>query len=300
MAAIEGVYAAAVTPRRRATQDIDLGAMWDLIDFLCSKKVDGIVLFGSTGEFVHFSIDERTRVIGLAVNRSRVPILVNVSHSTFDATVTLAEAAMHSGAAGLLLMPPYFFRYGQRDVLAFYRKFATEVRLRVPAIIYHIPLFTNDVGSDCITELISEGPYSGVKDSSGDWNTFEALLELRSRKDFSLMVGNDSLFARGRAHGANGVVSGVASAVPELLVALRKAVDAGDTARVEKLDGRLREFIDWVCNFPVPIGVKEAVVQRGIKAGGHATPLAAEADQKLAEFRDWFRGWIQIVTKECA
>src|SRR3954452_23921694 len=133
MPVIEGVYAAAVTPRRRASQEIDLGAMWDLIDFLCAKKVDGIVLFGSTGEFVHFSIDERVRVIGLAVKRSRVPILVNVSHSTLDGTVTLAEAAMQSGASGLLVMPPYFFRYGQRDILAFFRKFAMEVRLRVPA-----------------------------------------------------------------------------------------------------------------------------------------------------------------------
>ena len=300
MPGIEGVYAAAVTPRRRASQEIDLGAMWDLIDFLCSKKVDGIVLFGSTGEFVHFSIDERTRVIGLAVKRSRVPILVNVSHSTFDGAVSLAEAAMHSGAAGLLLMPPYFFRYSQRDILAFYRKFATEVRLRVPALIYHIPIFTNDVGIDCVAELITDGPYSGFKDSSGDWANFESLRELQARKPFTLMIGSDGLFARARALGASGVISGIASAAPELLVGLRRAVDAGDTARVQRLDARLSEIISWLDHFAVPIGVKEAVLQRGIKAGGHAIPLSADDEQKLAEYREWFRTWISDVIKECA
>jgi dihydrodipicolinate synthase/N-acetylneuraminate lyase len=300
MPAIEGVYAAAVTPRRRASQEIDLGAMWDLIDFLCSKKVDGIVLFGSTGEFVHFSIDERTRVIGLAVKRSRVPILVNVSHSTFDGAVTLAEAAMHSGASGLLLMPPYFFRYFQADVLAFYRKFATEVRPRVPALIYHIPLFTNDVGVDCVAELISDGSYAGVKDSSGDWANFESLRELQARKPFTLMMGSDGLFARARPLGASGAISGIASAAPELLVGLRRAIDSGDTARVERLQARIAEIISWLDRFPVPIAVKEAVVQRGIKAGGHAIPLSAGDEQKLAEFRDWFRTWISDVIKECA
>lgn len=299
MAGLEGVYAAAVTPRRSASQEIDLGAMWDLIDFLCSKKVDGIVLFGSTGEFVHFSIDERMRVIGLAVKRSRVPIMVNVSHSTFDGTVTLAESAMHAGAAGLLLMPPYFFRYGERDVLAFFRKFAMEVRLRVPALIYHIPLFTNDLPIDCVTELITEGAYSGVKDSSGDWRNFEALKELRSRKEFSLMIGTDALFARARAMGASGVISGIASAMPELLVALRKALDGGDSTRVQQLDARVGEMISWLDNFPVPIGVKEAVLQRGVKVGGHAVPLAAEEEQKLEEFREWFRSWSKSVVKEC-
>ena len=43
---IQGVYAAAVTPRRLGTEDINLGAMWDLIDFLVAHGVQGIVLLG--------------------------------------------------------------------------------------------------------------------------------------------------------------------------------------------------------------------------------------------------------------
>ncbi len=47
----DGVYAAAITPRRLGVQDINLGSMWELIDFLSDKRFSGIVLMGATGEF---------------------------------------------------------------------------------------------------------------------------------------------------------------------------------------------------------------------------------------------------------
>ena len=69
--AMQGVYAAAVTPRRLGTRDINLGAMWDLIDYLVAHGTQGIVLMGATGEFVHFSNAERMRLMGVAAKRSR-------------------------------------------------------------------------------------------------------------------------------------------------------------------------------------------------------------------------------------
>ena len=76
MPLLQGVYAAAVTPRRLGMQDINLGVMWDLIDFLCERKVQGLALLGSTGEFIHYSNSERMRMMGLAPKRSRVPVVM--------------------------------------------------------------------------------------------------------------------------------------------------------------------------------------------------------------------------------
>ena len=90
MPLLQGVYAAAVTPRRLGMQDINLGVMWDLIDFLCERRIQGISLLGSTGEFIHYSNSERMRMMGLAPKRSRVPVIINVSHSNLDGSVELA------------------------------------------------------------------------------------------------------------------------------------------------------------------------------------------------------------------
>ena len=82
---IGGVNVAAITPRRAREVEVDLGAMLELVDFLCAQQVQGITLFGTTGEFVHFTIEERSRYVALLAKRSRVPVMANVSHSTLTA-----------------------------------------------------------------------------------------------------------------------------------------------------------------------------------------------------------------------
>ena len=69
-------------------------------------------------------------------------------------------------------------------------------------------------------DLLSSGLFAGIKDSSGDYEYFARLLTLRDQKPLSLLVGSDRIFKRARQAGADGIISGVACAVPELLVAL--------------------------------------------------------------------------------
>ncbi len=294
-----GLYVAAVTPRRRGTQEIDLGATWELIDFLCSHKVDGIVFMGTTGEFLHFGMEERIRLVGLAVKRSRVPVWINVSHSTLDGAIELANAASKAGAAGLLLMPPYYFRYSPDEILAFYRKFAAAASINTPTLLYHIPAFNNGISLNVATQLLRDGTFAGIKDSSGDWENFIGLKRLYDEVPFSLLAGNDNLFAKAITEGAPGGISGVASALPELLVALNRAAVAANAARIALLDARLREFITWTGAFPTPVGVKEAAVLRGIKCAEHAAPFSPAQELKREEFTAWFKAWLPVVQKEC-
>ena len=61
-----GVYAALATPRPQNSVEADAAALFDYLDLVQNRGVDGIVLFGSTGEFVHFDVTERMRVLMLA------------------------------------------------------------------------------------------------------------------------------------------------------------------------------------------------------------------------------------------
>jgi 4-hydroxy-tetrahydrodipicolinate synthase len=299
MPVIEGVYAAAITPRREGVREINQAALWEVVDLLCAAKVDGIVLFGSTGEFVHYSVDERIRVVGLAVKRSRAPILVNVSHSTLDGTVELGRAAIESGAAGLLVAPPHYFRYAQPEILAFYRELAKSIKPRLPILLYHIPAFTNEIAVETAATLLNEGSYTGLKDSTGDWSSYLQFSALRQRQPFTFMIGHDALIARAQAAGISGAISGVASALPELLVSLNRAIASGKTDAAAKCENRLQEFLAWLGFFPAPLAVKEAVRLRGINAGAQAVPLGPDGQAKLEEFRQWFRAWWPQVKKEC-
>lgn len=295
-----GVYAALPTPRRADSIDADTAVLLEYLDSIVQAGVDGLVLFGSTGEFVHFDTAERARVAGLAIKRSRVPVLVNVSHSTLSGAIELAASAVESGAAGLLLLPPYFYRYNEGQIAAFYANFLKALNSAAPVYLYNLPMFVNPIAPHLSDQLLRSGTFAGIKDSTCDWSEFEPLTKLRSELDFSLMVGNEVLYLRGRLAGADGIVSGVAAAVPELLVALERAIRASDSSVAERLNQRLQEFVAFVNKFPSTAAIKQAAAARGWKIAQFATPFDEQTNGEFVEFQRWLDEWFPAVLSECS
>jgi dihydrodipicolinate synthase/N-acetylneuraminate lyase len=302
---MQGVYVALATPREPNSIEADAAALLDYIDNIVREGVDGLVLFGSTGEFVHYDIEERMRVLSLAIKRSRVPLVVNISHSSFAAAVDLAENAIESGAAGILLMPPYFFRYSDDQIFSFYQHFVKLMDGAIPVYLYNIPFFTNPMSASLMQRLLSTGAFAGIKDSSGEWPLFEAIQGVRDRgvrdrANFQNLVGNDRMYARARAVGADGIVSGVAAAVPELMVALDRAVVAQDSARIQMLQARLEQFLKYLDHFPATIAIKQGAVARGWKQDHAALPFDDVTLAEMSDYRRWFEQWLPEVLAESA
>lgn len=291
-AAITGVLPAAITPRRDGSVAIDLAAALDLIDFLQDRGVAGIALFGSTGEFPHFTPEDRIRLAQMAIKRSRVPLLVNATHSTLDGAVALGRDAANSGAAGVLIMPPYYFRYSQESIRAFLLEFAERVKTAV--YLYNIPQFASEIAIETCIELLATGAFAGIKDSSGRWQNFERL----RHTGWPVYTGADPMCSRAARAGAAGAISGTASVVPELMVAADRLARAGeDTAT---LDTQITEFNDRAMSFPFPVALREALAIRGIDPGPCASPLGADEQKHLEQFRFWFREWVQDIEKKAA
>jgi dihydrodipicolinate synthase/N-acetylneuraminate lyase len=295
-----GVYAALATPRASDSIEADAAALFDYLDAIVRARVNGLVLFGSTGEFVHFDLAERIRVLTLAIKRCKVPLLVNVSHSSFTGVRDLAENAIDTGASGLLLMPPYFFRYSDEQIFSFYMQFASVIDRRAPVYLYNAPQFTNPLSVALASKLLSTGAFAGIKDSGGDWPMFEALRALRPKLSFQIFVGNDSLYSRAVPLGADGVVSGVAAALPELMVSLDRALRANDSAKSSQLDVRLQEFLAWVNKFPATIAIKRAAVARGWKLNHASVPFDERTSSDIGAFESWFREWLPVILADAS
>ena len=283
---LAGVFASAITPRRANSPDPDFSGLLDLVDFLAAGGVKGICLFGATGEFLDYSIAERQRMLYLAVKRSRVPLIAGVSHSTLAGSLQLADEAIAAGADGLILMPPIFYPYTQCEIEEFYLQFARETGDAVPILLHNLPQCTSGIETETTRRLLATGRFAGIKDSSGDWQHFSQLLDLKRELSFALMCGADRFAGRALAEGANGAISASACAVPELIVALAKSPDN------ELLNARLGEFVEWVNRFPFPVAIKRAVELRGQKSAPPLTPLAPATAQLLAEFSTWFKGFL--------
>jgi 4-hydroxy-tetrahydrodipicolinate synthase len=296
---LSGVFAAAVTPHRAEDEGPDFSALLELVDFLAAAGVSGVCLLSSAGEFLDYSLTERGRLVYLALKRSRVPVIVGVSHSTLAGAIQLGCEAIAAGADGLLLAPPFYFRYGPREIAEFYMQFAREIGDAIPLLLSNIPRFTSKIEVETVRKLIDTGRFAGIEDSSGDWPYFEQLIGLKRERPFALLCGDETISSRALAAGADGLISGCACAVPELLLALADAA-LGENEAVARLNSLLLEFVAWTRRFPFPVGIKRAVELRGQKSGPPLTPLAPETRRELEEFTAWFEAWLPEMRKEAA
>lgn len=292
-----GVIAAAITSRGKRG-DVDFGAVFELIDFLSASGIRGIVFFSPAGEYPSLSIEERGRLLYLACKRSRVPLYAGVGSAGLDASVALAREARDAGAAGLFLPPPYFFRYQQDDLVEFYLQFAAQTGKGAATYISNTPAFTSEIHVETALHLLATGWFAGVEEASGNPEIFSRLQAASADgRPFTLLSGMDSALARSRCAGAHGAISPAACAIPELAIALDSAIRGGDARRAARLDALFQEFLEWLRQFPQPVGLKVATGLRGLKTGPLSMPLTAEKQEKLERFREWFQAWLPTAKK---
>jgi 4-hydroxy-tetrahydrodipicolinate synthase len=292
-----GVNAAAITPRGKHGE-VDFGAVFELIDYLCAARVCGIVLFGPAGEYPALSVDERMRLLYLAVKRSRVPLFAGIGSASLDASLALAREARDAGVAGLILPPPYFFRYQQDDLCEFYLQFAAHAGKGAVTYISNAPAFTSEIHVDTAIRLLETGSFAGIEEASGNLDS-QARLQVAAAggRPFTLLSGSDATLAPARCSGAHGAISSAACAVPELILALDSAIRAGDRDGAAGLDAMLQVFLEWLRQFPYPTALKVATGLRGLKTGPLSMPLTAPKQKKLDQFREWFQAWLPEVKK---
>jgi 4-hydroxy-tetrahydrodipicolinate synthase len=278
---LEGVIAACVTPWRHGDQ-VDQPALWRHLEMLLAAGVNGVCMAGSTGEFPRLDPDNYDRLIRAAVEftAGRVPVLACCGAASLDGSVDLARLAAQAGASAVVVPPPIYFPYGQREIIAFYERFTAAATL--PVFLYNIPQFTSVVEPATAASLLKRGLFVGLKDSGGTPEMLDALLALRKDHAFSFLWGNDSSLLAALNRGVDGALSGIAACAPELLVALY-------CTRDPKLQSRLDEFIGRIGAFPTPIGVRIALEARGIAVGPHAVPVPAD---QAREFALWFERWL--------
>jgi 4-hydroxy-tetrahydrodipicolinate synthase len=177
-----GVFAAALTPLQDDLSP-DIGATIGHYRWLLDEGCDGIVCLGTTGEANSFSLDERLALLD-ALGTTDLPskLVVGTGCCAVPDTVRLSKKAMEIGAAGVLVLPPFYYKGASDEGL--YAAYAETIeRIGDPALklyIYHFPKMTAiDMGLELIGRLIAAYPDNvvGLKNSSGDWGSISSMIE---------------------------------------------------------------------------------------------------------------------------
>jgi 4-hydroxy-tetrahydrodipicolinate synthase len=287
-----GVYAALLTPVDGRGQ-LDLEALARLVEFVAERGVRGVVVGGATGEYPSFSVEEREGLIRHVTDsaKGRMPVVAGTGCTTLTDTVRLGRVAAETGCHSVLLAMPYFFRYQPEDLVAFSRTVSQASSL--PCLLYHLPAFTNALTPDDLARVLESEPrIAGVKDSSGVRANLARLAEVRRRRAFSLFAGDDALALDALRAGWDGIISGIACFLPELMVRLEGSfrVSDGETAALCQAD--ISRVIKEIVKLPVPWAIRIGLEVRGISPGPLPLPVSAERQSQIAAYREWLGGWL--------
>lgn len=290
---LSGVFAALVTPISESGCP-DFAAFDRVIEFVVSRGIDGVVIGGGTAEYPHFEVSERAALAAHAVRRmdGRGRVFVCVGTSSVHSTLKLTRSAADSGCDALVLPMPSFFTYGQDDLVSFCQTVCASVP--VPFLLYNLPSFTNGIAVSTAIRLLNEVPnLIGMKDSSGNVADLKSLGDARKQSNFSLFVGDDCLLLRALQAGWDGVVSGIACFVPELISAIYRSYRNGDEALASTYQAMLDALIEEVVRLPIPWGVRVGLNARGIANGPLHLPPSPERLRQIDALSSWLGTWAE-------
>jgi 4-hydroxy-tetrahydrodipicolinate synthase len=285
-AGFHGVLPALITPFSADGARIDAGALTAIVERLIGAGVGGLVPGGSTGEFTTLSHAERRELVELTVAAAggRVPVVAGTGALSTAETTELSVHAERSGAAAVMIVPPFYDALPWRELLAHYA--AVADRISVPIMYYNLPSATGvqlDVAQ--FRELQRVAGVTSFKDTGGDAVAATELLHAGKQVP-TLLNGWDTLTFAALAAGVRAVVWGTASIVPEQCVALhRLLIDDIDLPPARELWARLWPLCAFLEGRSYPSAVKAACALIGDTTGPVRAPQLPLQDDDTAELR---------------
>jgi 4-hydroxy-2-oxoglutarate aldolase len=286
MTRLDGILPPITTPFD-GRGELDLAAIERNLEHYNATRLAGYVAFGSNGEAVHLTSEERARVLA-AVRRAAAPgraVVAGVNELSTRAAVAATRAAADAGADAALVITPYFYKQGMtQEVL---RRFYLEVAdaSPLPVRVYNVPQNTGVVIEPAtLAELAAHERIVGVKDSAGNLGALSDTVR-RAPAGFRTLVGNAGVLYPALLMGAAGAVLAVACVAPEATVELYEAARAGEHERARDLQHRLAPLAHLVTAGYGVAGLKAALDLAGLYGGpprGPLQPLGGAERERLA------------------
>lgn len=204
----------------------------------------GLAVFGTNSEANSLSVNERIALLDalLAADVDPARMMPGTGCCALTDTVRLTEHAVKAGCAGVLMLPPFYYKDVSEDGL--YRSFSEVIervgdsRLRI--YLYHIPpVAVVGIKPGLVERLMKQYPtaIAGMKDSSGDWNNTKMMLDAFAKSGFDVFAGSESFLLANMKNGGAGCISATANVNPAAIDKLYREWRGADAeAQQQALD----------------------------------------------------------------
>ena len=279
-----GVIPAIITPFKE-DMSLDEEGLKRNIEYLSKTGISGIVPCGTTGEAATLTFEEHKRVVEIAVENSRVPVIAGTGSNNTREAVELTCHAAEAGADAALLITPYYNKPNDRGMFEHFKVVAESCD--IPIVLYNVPKRTGiDLKPELVAKLSRLKNIVAIKEASGSLSQLSQIIEQTQGSDFSVLCGDDDLTLPSMVLGAQGVISVVANVAPRKTVAMVDAIFKGDLDKARSLHYELAPLVPAMFLETNPIPVKTAHKYLGLAGGPLRLPLAEIAPDKEKILKD--------------
>ena len=221
MLKIKGVFSAALTPINK-DYSINTHLFFLHCKRLLTEGLDGLGLFGTTGEANAFNVEEKIKGIEYLINSniSSDVLIPGTGHCSITDTIKFTKKCSELKVRAVLVLPAFFYKeVSDEGVIEYYKRVIEEVGdNKLHYILYHIPQTSGvSITFNVIDKLLKLYPNNvvGMKDSSG--NIDNMLKVTKFFNGFSLFSGSDSLALKVTKHGGAGAITATSNISGRLL-----------------------------------------------------------------------------------
>ncbi|SOE92076.1 4-hydroxy-tetrahydrodipicolinate synthase [Burkholderia sp. D7] len=236
-----GSYGVTVTPFTADGESIDEGALRRFLDWQIEAGSPGVIILGTTGEFLTINDEERTQYVEATVKHvaGRMDVLVGTMNASTSNAVRYTREAEALGVDGFMIAPPYYYTPTDDEIFEYYRAISEATSL--PIMLYNNPVTTNvDMSAKLVARLtraLDNVRY--IKEASMDVGRVYDVIEATE--------GVMNVFAGERPVesfllGAVGYVNPYANYIPEASTRLWNALVEGELEEAKTIQKMIASF----------------------------------------------------------
>jgi 4-hydroxy-tetrahydrodipicolinate synthase len=263
---IEGVLSPVITPFGKDYAP-DAKRFVAHCRWLLRSGCAGLAVFGTNSEANSLSVSEKKQLLEqlIAGGVSASQLMPGTGHCALSDSIELTRAAVQMGCAGVLMLPPFYYKGVSDEGL--YRNFAEIIERvgddRLQLYLYHIPPVSQvAITLNLIEKLLSKYPgiVAGVKDSSGDWANTKSMLDNFAKGGFDVFAGSETFLLDNMRNGGKGCITATGNINPGAIANVYKN---WRTADADKLQAGITATRKIVQKQPMIPALKSAVAHFG-------------------------------------
>src|SRR5258706_6442892 len=246
---LSGVLAPVVTPFKRDLSP-DRERYVRHCKWLLANGCRGLAVFGTNSEANSLSIEERMVLLETLV-QGGVPaasLMPGTGCCALTDSVRLTAHATALGCAGVLMLPPFYYKGVSDEGL--YRNFAEVIErvgdARLQLYLYHIPPVSQvPITLALIERLLKQfpGTVAGVKDSSGDWSNTKAMLDAFAKGGFDVFAGSEVFLLDNMRGGGKGCITATGNINPGPIANVYKSWRSADADKLQAAITATRKIV---------------------------------------------------------